>query len=134
MKSINRIYIDSSVVLSFLFLENDLQMWNNFKGEIVTSELTEAECCRTLDRIRLNEKVTDEEIAERLSELELILSSLRIIQINTVILKRAKGSFPTVVRSLDAIHLATAELSKCSQFVTLDKQQGTAAKALGLDY
>ena len=134
MKSINRIYIDSSVVLSFLLRENDLQMWNNFKGEIVTSELTEAECCRTLDRIRLNEKVTDEEIAERLSELELILSSLRIIQINTVILKRAKGSFPTVVRSLDAIHLATAELSKCSQFVTLDKQQGTAAKALGLDY
>ncbi len=79
-------------------------MWNNFKGEIVTSEL------------------------------ELILSSLRIIQINTVILKRAKGFFPTVVRGLDAIHLATAELSKCSQFVTLDKQQGTAAKALGLDY
>jgi hypothetical protein len=74
----------------------------------------------------------DVEIADRLFELEIMLKAMRIIQLGAPVLKRAKASFPTVVRSLDAIHLASAEMAKASSFLSQDKQQLATARALGL--
>lgn len=102
-------------------------------NELITSEITELECRRTLDRIRIEENLSGEEMADRISELNLMLHSFRIVQLTHPILKRAKASYPTVVRSLDAIHLATAELARVSIFQSRDKQQVTAATAIGLD-
>ena len=127
-----KLYLDSSVFLAQLLREGNLQSWNDLEGKRYTSELTELECRRTLDRIRLLEQLEDDEIAERLNELELILQSTHVIALNGAVLKRAKASYPTIVRSLDALHLASAELSNTSLFLTLDKQQATAAKAIGL--
>jgi len=127
-----RFYIDSSVLLAQLLRETDQQNFISLEGERVTSELTELECRRTLDRIRIQEQIPEEEIAERLAELDLLLKSMRVVHWNATVLKRAKASFPTVVRSLDAVHLSTAERAKCPVFVTRDKQQGIAAKALGM--
>ena len=98
----------------------------------MTSELTELECRRAIDRIRHQEQLRDEEIADRLLELTVTLKSLAVVELTSPVLQRAKQSFPTVVKSLDALHLATAELAKCQVFFSLDKQQLTAAKALGL--
>jgi uncharacterized protein len=128
----SRIYIDSSIVLEVLLRESDGQDWLDLDGSWTTSELSEIECRRTLDRIRLTEKLDNDEVATRLSELDILLRAMNIIKITPPILKGAKASFPTVVRSLDAIHLATATLSQCDMFLTRDRQQAVAAKALGL--
>lgn len=133
MTSTKVIYLDSSIVLGHLLREKEVEEWAELEGERWTSELTEIECRRTLDRIRLHERMPDTEIADRLMELEILLKSLRIIRLNTTILKRAKAPYPTVVRSLDAIHLASAELVKTRLFLTRDKQQAVAAKAIGLE-
>jgi uncharacterized protein len=128
----SRIYIDSSIVLEVLLRESDGQDWLDLDGSWTTSELSEIECRRTLDRIRLTEKLDNDEVATRLTELDILLRAMNIIKITPPILKGAKASFPTVVRSLDAIHLATATLSQCDMFLTRDRQQAVAAKALGL--
>lgn len=125
-------YLDSSILLAHLLREQDYRNSLQIEGEWITSEITELECRRTLDRIRLHEHFSDEELADRLAELELLLRSIRVVRLNESVLKRAKASYPTVVRSLDAIHLATAELAKSVLFVTRDKQQTVAAKAIGL--
>ncbi len=125
-------YLDSSVLLAHLLREHDYRNSLQIEGEWITSEVTELECRRTLDRIRLHEHLGDEELADRLTELDLLLKSVRVVRLNTIVLKRAKAAFPTVVRSLDAIHLATAELAKCALFLTRDRQQAVAAKAIGL--
>lgn len=125
-------YIDSSIILAHLLREMPSSSWANWKGDFVTSELTDLESRRTLDRIRLHEQLSDEEVSVRLNELDQMLNSMRVFELTAAILKRAKSSFPTVVRSLDAIHLATAELSNCTEFRTLDRQQAIGARAIGL--
>ena len=125
-------YIDSSIALALLLREISYGVITDEYEDLLASELLELECRRTLDRIRIQEGLPDAQIAELLSDLDLILSSIRIVQLSAPIIKRAKGSFPTVIRSLDALHLATAELSNVSVFLSRDKQQATAAKAMGL--
>ncbi len=125
-------YLDSSVLMTHLMQESDLRDSLSIEGEWISSEITEIECRRTLDRVRLQEQLPEEELAERLSELQLLLDSIQIVRVNAAVLKRAKEPFPTVVRSLDAIHLATAQLAKASFFLTRDRQQAVAAKAIGL--
>ncbi len=120
------------VLSSLLRQHGEMTKLDSFK-EGITSEITELECRRTLDRIRLQEGFEDEEIADRLSELGLLLNSLTVIRLNAPILNRAKSPFSTVVRSLDAIHLATAELAKATTFLTFDRQQSTAARAMGFE-
>ena len=125
-------YLDSSVLLAHLLREHDYRSALQIEGNWITSEVTELECRRTLDRIRLHEHLPDDELSDRLAELDLLLKSIRVIRLNVSVLKRAKAAYPTVVRSLDAIHLATAELAKSALFLTRDKQQAVAAKAIGL--
>lgn len=125
--------MDSSVVLSALLRESEISEMIEAGEVAFTSELTELECRRTLDRIRILEELKDDEIAERLEEVSIFLQSVSVIQLTSSILKRAKAPYPTVVRSLDAIHLASAELGSCKLFVTRDKQQAIAAKAMGFE-
>lgn len=133
-------YVDTSLVLAILMRQRPVDPEIERQGEIVTSELTEIESRRTIDRVRITEGLSDAELAVRLSELDLILRRMAIIELSPAVRKRAKGPFPTVVRTLDALHLATAVLLRESatdpaagpgRFVTLDAQQRSAALALG---
>ncbi len=124
-------YVDSSVILALLLREISPEIQLDGK-QPVTSELSDLECRRTLDRIRIQEQLSNEAISDYLTELEEMMHAFRLIQFGRPIFKRAKAPFPTVVRSLDAIHLATAELVHASTFITMDKQQSSAARAVGL--
>lgn len=126
-----QVYVDSSVILAFLLREPGSEFSPDPSDSLLTSELTELECRRTLDRIRIQEHLDNEEVSELFFELDLILKAMRVIQLGSAVLTRAKASFPTVVRSLDAIHLATAELTSASVFFSKDHQQLTAARAIG---
>ncbi len=62
-----------------------------------------------------------------------VLSRLALIRINDRLLAAAGSLLPAHVRTLDAIHLATAlELeAELSRLVTYDERLGAAAQAIG---
>lgn len=131
-------YVDSSVILRSLLRETDRTDRTQFRSysRLMTSEITDIECRRVLDRVRIEEDLSDAEVAMRYIELENVFEAFDVIDISRDILTRAREPFPTVVRTLDAIHLSSAILvrkveNKEMYFVTFDQQQLFAAQALG---
>lgn len=130
-------YIDSSVVLRSLLKQNgQFQRWEEIY-EAVSSELLIVECNRVIDRCRLQGQLDDREVAQTKEALQEFLEGLTLLSIEREVLKRASGSFSTVVGSLDAIHLSTALVwrEKTQKEVTLlthDQQLQAAAQAEGL--
>ena len=64
------------------------------------------------------------------------IDSLSLIPLTRLVLERAAEPFPTLVGSLDAIHLASALLVREQYdellFATHDRQLAVAARAMGL--
>ncbi len=76
-------------------------------------------------------------MALALAQVHEIFSVMHVIEVSADLLDRAEASLPTVVKSLDALHLVTAvvlqqELGEPVLFVTHDEAQGRCARALGL--
>jgi predicted nucleic acid-binding protein len=69
---------------------------------------------------------------ERILEAERLLESLDLAGISRAVLGRAAALASTDMRSLDAIHLATAERLGVGEMVTYDRRLGAAAQGLGL--
>lgn len=102
----------------------------------VSSELLRTELFRTLDRLRLAGLDDSQAILFR-SSLEDNLAQIDLIRLDSAVLRRAGGSFPTPLGALDAIHLATAltyfETSGEELVVlTHDRQLAAASQACGL--
>jgi hypothetical protein len=100
------------------------------------SELLSIECRRAIDRFRLDGHFDDRQLAQATDELSRIERSLRRIRIGASIVREASKSMPTIVNTLDAIHLATAIVLRDRRgidliFATHHDQQATAARALG---
>lgn len=131
-------YLETSVLLKKLFRQQGAAKdWSQWES-VTTSELTEVEAFRAVDRLRLTSRIDDERVASLLSQIRAVLERVSFIEINKEILKRAAQPFPTVVRSLDAIHLASAllwneESAKKAVFLSHDEQLLRAAKAAGLE-
>ncbi len=130
-------YIDSSVLLRQLFGErNALAEWRSIEAAYA-SRLLPLEVGRTIDRCRLLGTIDDEQVADLHDESRRVLRSIEILAVTERILARATGPMPTVIGSLDAIHLATAldvarTLSAPLVVATHDVQLATAARASGL--
>lgn len=130
-------YIDASVVLRILFGEPDpLAAWRRINRPI-SSRLLGVECLRTLDRVRLRDRIDDQTMAERRGALLETLAAIDVVPLDERILDRAAGPFPTSMRTLDAIHLASAievrdELPDLV-VATHDAELGLAATALGFE-
>lgn len=131
------VYLETSVLLRRLFGQPDsIGDWGKW-DEVVTSELTRVESLRSIDRLRLQNKMDDPEVAICVQGLEEVLNRCATISINRRILQRASQPFPTLVSTLDALHLSSALLwkekfDKDIVFLTHDFQLGNAAKAMGL--
>jgi predicted nucleic acid-binding protein len=102
----------------------------------VSSALIRVELLRTLDRLRLRTGLTDAEIARRRAVILQAVDLLELVEIDPVVLDRAAQPLPTEIRTLDAIHLATALLwreGSTAELVmaTHDHRLGTAAQAHG---
>ncbi|MBI2895674.1 MAG: PIN domain-containing protein [Deltaproteobacteria bacterium] len=131
-----RAYLDSSVVLRVVLGEpGRLVAWSRVTAA-VTSEITRVECLRSLDRLRLAGEMNDRELARRRATLLGLLDGCELVRVNRVVLDRAAEPFPTLVRTLDALHLSSALLlhrrSPALRFATHDVDLGTAALAVGL--
>ena len=130
-------YLDSSVLLRVILGQrNAVKEWRTIERGIA-SALVEVECLRTLDRLRLSEGFSDEEIALRRETVFRLLESMEIIDLTRPILTRAAQPLPTALGTLDAIHLATALLWKERRqedlmMVTHDTALAIAARASGV--
>ena len=130
-------YIDSSVLLRIVLRQpNALKQWLTIEHGM-SSALLEVECLRTLDRLRLAEELRDEEIALRRESVFRLMEAMEIVELTRPVLARAAQPLPTMLGTLDAIHLATALLWKERKgldlvMTTHDGTLATAAKASGL--
>lgn len=130
-------YADSSVILRAVLGQRGVLAGWNEPVRSMTSALTRVECLRTLDRVRLEEDLVDEEMARRREAVFRLLRSLVLVDPVAAILERAAQPLPTVLGTLDAIHLSTALLwqevrGEPVSLATHDAALGRAARACGL--
>lgn len=133
-----RVYLDTSVVLGRLLNQsNRLSSWGSWEMAF-TSVLTRVEFMRTMDRLRLQGDIDDEERAVLHEAGEVVWEASHRVGISDTILERASQPFPTVVGTLDALHLATAlsvsqDRAPDLLLLTHDKQLSRAARGLGFE-
>ncbi len=134
------VYIDSSAVLATLFGEDgaaDAQRCLDEASLIFTSVLTSVECSRSIVRARTLHRISPIEslaLARALSEAERAWNQMAI---DEVVVERARNAFPVEpVRSLDAIHLASALLARDAfgsmAVLTFDERMRETARTLDL--
>jgi predicted nucleic acid-binding protein len=129
------VYVDSSVLLRMALNERGaLREWRRIDRPLA-SELIRLECRRTIDRARIRERLSDDAVADQREVVLGLLDAFDIVPLDGVVLERAAEPFPTLLGSLDAIHLATAVLARAQvedlYFATHDGELATAARAVG---
>lgn len=129
-------YLDSSVILRVVLGQpGKLVEWKSVLLG-VTSELAEVECLRTMDRLRLLDQLTAEEAASGREAIYRIMEALEVVELSSAVMRRASQPMPAPLGTLDAIHLATADLwregrGKDPIVATHDKALALAARASG---
>lgn len=132
------VYLDTSVVLRAL-LENEdaVPGWGAW-DRAYSSELMGVEARRAFDRLRLERALDDGGLADAHGALAAMERAIGLIRLTGAVLRRAGLPMPTSVKTLDAIHLASALLLAEQRegglvFGTCDRRQAMAARALGFD-
>jgi len=130
-----KVYVDTSVTLRVLFREpNPLSTWGKWT-EAYASRIWYTEALRVVDRTRLMAGINDQQVAQLRRDIDVIHEVFHILPVSERIMTRAGDAFPTVVGTLDAIHLASAiqlrETIGLDVFLTHDVQLATAANASG---
>jgi predicted nucleic acid-binding protein len=102
----------------------------------VTSALTIAEAARAVVRARVGERLTADDERAAIRALRVFERRCYVVAVTEDVIARAGRPFPVEpVRTLDAVHLATAELlSEPPQLVTIvtrDRRVRENAEALG---
>jgi predicted nucleic acid-binding protein len=123
------IYLDSAAVVKLVHAEAEspaLRDWLDERAETgwTSSVLVEIESSRALARYA----------PEAITRLHPVLDLIDLVELDAGIRITAQTLKPATVRSLDAIHLATAIRirSQLTSFVTYDKRLADAAQAAGL--
>lgn len=123
-------YADTSALAKLVVTEKEssiLRAWvMDGSADLAVSELARTELIRATRRSRLGASV-----AVRARD---VLSRVYLVAVTTTILDTAAVLEPVEVRSLDAIHLATALTmgDDLDAVVTYDVRMGDAAASLGL--
>ena len=132
-------YVDSSVLLRLaLGQPGRLAEWPKI-ARAVSSGLAQAECSRTLDRLRYREALSTADLAKALGHLKSLLGAVDLLRITDAVLRRAGEPFTRPLGTLDAIHLASALLFRDSEdleelvFVTHDAELSAGAQSLGFE-
>jgi uncharacterized protein len=128
-----RIYLDSSAVLKRVLLESEslafIATLDRFAEEgatLLSSTLTRIEVTRSLRR--QSDREPPAEIADRV---ETALSGMVECPISEQIVSIARRIGPSSLRSLDAIHLASAAVLDVDLVCAYDQRMLTAAAELG---
>jgi uncharacterized protein len=131
-------YLDSSILLRALFEE--AQGIIGLEAELkyaVSSSIFKVECLRTLDRLQKNsEKKFEDAFSERRARLYSFFKKIDFIPVSEDVLDEASKPLSVQVKTLDAIHVASAVLWQRSErasllFLTHDKGLARAAQSTG---
>ena len=121
-------YVDTSVVLAQLFAEDRIPPARLWEQPLIASRLIEYEVWTRVHARKLAESHGE--------QVRQILGRLALLELTPVVLARALEPFSTVVRTLDALHLASLEFLRThGQSVDLasyDDRLLKAARALKL--
>ena len=130
-------YIESSALVAAL-LEHDTEALASLRrrGRRITSALTIAEAARALLRARTAARLTDEEQRAAVRALRRFERRCYLVAVTDAVLARVRRPFPVEpIRTLDALHLATAEMlgepPPLLTIVTRDIRVRENAQALG---
>lgn len=122
-------YLDSSALVKLVVREEGtdaLRAWLPSHPEIVSSALAVTEVRRAIGRVSSRRSLAD--------RARLVLDGVALLAVDVAVLEAAAGLKPAELRTLDAIHVASA-LSLGADllaFVTYDDRQGAAARRAGL--
>ena len=121
-------YVDSSALLKLIVREPETSALESYLVQcdgLVASRLALLECRRAARRAFH---------ARLLQTVDEIFGAVYLLEITAAILDDAAGAEPTLLRSLDAIHLATALSVGDAQLevITYDHRFAAAAEAAGL--
>lgn len=119
-------YVDASALVKVVLDEAEsvaMRRWYVESDEVVTSIVGIIETRRAIGRSAFDG-----------DHLEAILRSVGAVRLDPAIARSASGLAPSTLRTLDAIHLATAIAlgGELDAFVTYDDRLADAARAVGL--
>ncbi len=101
-------YLDSSVALRYI-LVGEITIRHVLEyPRIISSELLEIECRRVIQRVTMQRELTDKGVSEAYRRLERVLGGTDLLELSREVKLRAAESFPVVIGTLDALHIATA--------------------------
>jgi predicted nucleic acid-binding protein len=122
------IYLDTSVALAHLLAEDRTPPARLWQESLVSSRLLEYELWTRVNAERLGTSHGD--------EVRALLARVSFIEMAPPVLARALEPFPSPVRTLDALHLASMEFLRSNgqslQLASYDRRLLTAAR--GLDF
>jgi predicted nucleic acid-binding protein len=136
------IYLDSCALVKLIREEDEsaaLQAWLDERADevMVTSELARAEVLRVIRRSNHSEQgelIDAGKLSADLDEAAAVLDAVTQLVVDRKVLDRAGALEAPMVRTLDAIHLATALDLRAStlEFVTYDRRLAAVVRQAGL--
>jgi len=134
------LYAESSAVLAWLLGEpagRSVHRELRRAGYVLTSDLTLIECDRALTRTFASGGMRESAIATRREILAASAARWGLLRIDVEVVERARRPFPgEPIRSLDAIHLASALAARAAvpdlSVLSLDRRVRAGARGLGL--
>jgi predicted nucleic acid-binding protein len=130
-------YLDTSVILAY-FLESNASLDRmSTDVSVGSSRLLWVEFSRVLDRALRGGTLKAEEAVDIRRGFEETSRTINRLRLTEGILQRAEASFPLVIRTLDALHLASAvawlgqDDPMNMEIWTLDRQFNLCAAAMG---
>lgn len=118
-------YVDASAIVKLVIDEADsltMLRWCQESERLVTSRIGLIETRRAVSRRDHDQ-----------SHLDSVLDRFEVFELDADVGRRAGGLTPPTLRTLDAIHVATAlAIEGLEAFVTYDDRSADAARAVGL--
>lgn len=127
------LYLDASALVKLVLSEPGSEVLDAFVGEgdVVTSEIAILEVLRAVRRASIDVISPDEDTIRR--DAEGLLQAIALHPLDRDVLLEAGALRAPFLRSLDAIHLATAlRVGRLDAFVSYDERQAAAARLEGL--
>ncbi|MCU0306733.1 MAG: type II toxin-antitoxin system VapC family toxin [Thermoleophilia bacterium] len=118
-------YLDSSALVKLVLREDEsgaLRAHLDGSRVAASSELARTEVVRAVRGT----------VAPSVPAARALVEGLVLVELGAALLTRAADLDPITLRSLDAIHLASAEQIGAAEVITYDRRMADAARALGL--
>jgi hypothetical protein len=122
------IYLDSSVVLARVFAEARSPADAFWLERFTSSKLLEYEVMNRVNQLAA--------LAQRADHARVLIDNVDLIELSPTVLARALAPFPTPVKTLDGLHLATMDYLRANgqtfRLASYDRRLIAAAEAIGV--